>query len=339
MNNAQKQYDVIIIGAGLAGCVLGFLLKKQKKKVLIIEQQNSKRKLKLCGGLLTQKSYDILKEIYNDEIKKLDIIAYKKAYIINKTEKIKFDNINLYTIYRKELDDFVLNEYLKIDGEIVDNTTYTNLDLEKQKIIINNSTYKFEYLVGADGVFSQVRRNIFGCNQKKNFALESNIKTQHQNLEIYFFDKLKSYGWILPNNKYSMIGIGDVSSKTKLEEDFDNYLNQINVVVPNKKGAFLPTGNDFCLEYNHYVRFIGDAAGLISPITGEGIYYAVFSAKKLSEDFINYKFNMRKTIKHLRKEDFFKKIIYNHKIRSFVFNRHNRKIFRRIIDKFAKKIL
>ena len=336
----DKYYDMIIIGAGLSGCVLGYLLKKQNKKVLIVENKDMKNKSKLCGGLLTEKSYNLLNEIYVNDIENLNFSLYKKNYIINNSKNIEFNNFKTYTINRKDLDDFVLKEYLKLNGKIMDNSKFSDLDIENKEININNEKHSFNYLIAADGIFSSVRKELTNRNQRKVFALENNFITEKfENLEIHFFDKLKSFGWIIPNIKCTMIGIGDVSGKIKLEEDYNSYLKQLNIKCHNKKGAFLPTGDDILLEYGDFVKFIGDAAGLISPITGEGIFYAITSAKFLSEDFINYKKSMRKNIKQIREESFYKRFVYNYKIRNFIFDRSDKKMFRGIINKFAKKIL
>jgi geranylgeranyl reductase len=52
------------------------------------------------------------------------------------------------------------------------------------------------------------------------------------------------------------------------------------------RGGFLPTGEEVVLEYND-VFFLGDAAGLIHPFTGEGIYYALFSAESLAQSLLS----------------------------------------------------
>ena len=53
-------YDYIIVGGGLSGAMIGYLLKKEGYKVMIFEKQNIKTKTKLCGGIITPKTYSIL---------------------------------------------------------------------------------------------------------------------------------------------------------------------------------------------------------------------------------------------------------------------------------------
>ncbi|MCL2569903.1 MAG: FAD-dependent monooxygenase [Firmicutes bacterium] len=59
----MKTYDAVIIGAGTAGCTLGYLLLQQGKSVLIIEKNKTKL-MKPCGGLLTQKTVNLMTDIF-----------------------------------------------------------------------------------------------------------------------------------------------------------------------------------------------------------------------------------------------------------------------------------
>lgn len=334
----MKKYDVIVIGAGIAGITFGYLMKKANKKVLIIDKLKLSNKNKLCGGLLTEKSYELLCSIFNIDTKKL-IITKNEKCIINNNENILNIELETFSIYRKELDNYILKEYLNIGGELIDETQYKNLNLNNNTIEINNNKYQYDYLVGADGVLSQLRKEITGNFQKKNFALEITHNQPNKNLEIFFFNNFKGYGWIIPNNSNNVIGIGEVSEKIKIEDAFNSYLKKINIKEHNVRGAFLPTGNDIYLCYKN-VFFIGDSAGLISPITGEGIYYALASAKLLSENLNkNYPIKMRKILNNIKKEQFYIKFVYNDKVRNYLFSRYNNVLIRKIINGFARRIL
>lgn len=334
----MKKYDVIIIGAGIAGITFGYLMKMKNKKVLIIEKSKISNKDKLCGGLLTKKSYNLLKSIFNINSTKLNFNKSTKCIINNNNNIINID-LEIYSIYRKELDNYILNEYLNIGGELIDETQYQKLNLDNNSIEINQEEYKYNFLVGADGIFSSLRKEITGRNQDRNFAMELLDEKKDKNLEIFFFDNFKGYGWILPNMKNNMIGIGNVNKITKIENNFNAYLKNLNIKNENIRGAFLPTGNDIYLNYKN-VFFIGDSAGLISPITGEGIYYALMSAKILSENLNNnYSNKMKKILKEIKRENLYKKYVYNDKIRNFLFSRYNNIFIKKIIIKFANKIL
>ncbi len=338
----MKHYDTIIIGGGLSGCVLGYLLKKKNRNVLIIEKQKLETKNKLFGGLLTQKTYDLLVNIYGKfAIESLDFNKYDNFTIKEGNISFTVNHINTYSIYRKKLDDFVLNQYILSGGDLIQGK-YTNLDMSKNTLLVNNQEYTYSYLVGADGVLSQLRHTLTNSFQEKNFALELPLQGKEKNsVEISFLDRFKGYAWMIPNKDCSMIGIGNVAQELKINEYFNDYLSSNSILKDNEtvKGAFLPTGNDIKLIVKD-VYFIGDSAGLISPITGEGIYYAVYSAYILSMDFKHYLKNMKSVIKKIRRDLFYLRFVQNEKIRRYLFSRYNtNKMARSLVNKFARHIL
>ena len=337
----MEQYDTIIIGAGLAGCSLGKLLLDKKQKVLIIEKRDIKWKSKLCGGIVTTKSFALLKEIYGPTINYLPWTRFEKFEIQNNKTNLSFKDQSLYTISREDLDNYAIEQFSKNGGKIIDKTTYEKIDRKNHILYFNGQKYKYSNLVGADGVFSQVRFDLTNKEQKKNFALETFIEKGEKELEIDFLNDFKGYAWIIPNNKKTILGIGDLYGKTNINDILFKHFN-LQENSNNLKGAFLPTGNDILLQKDN-IFLVGDAAGLISPITGEGIYYALISAYKLSQCLVNnssYKKSMKNEIKNIRLELLLKKFVYNTKLRNYLFKKYNKsKLITKFILKFANKIL
>lgn len=336
----MESYDTIIIGAGLSGCVLGKLLLEKNQKVLIIEKNDIRNKSKLCGGLITPKAYELLKLIYDEDINYLEKKEINGFEIKNQNLLLRFRDSKFWTVFRENLDHFVLEQYSKKGGKIIDKTIYEKIDFQNKILYVGGKKYKYKNLVGADGIFSQVRKDLTGKQQEKNFALESYIPNKNQSLQINFLDCLKGYTWIIPNTRNTILGIGDVSKNTNIKNDFIEYfhLNEKDYPI---KGAFLPTGKDILLETKG-VYFLGDAAGLISPITGEGIYYALISAYHLSDTIDNhlYKKSMKKEVRNIQKHIYLKRFVYHSKLRNYLFSRYNKSRFiTKHIDDFAKKIL
>lgn len=193
-------------------------------------------------------------------------------------------------------------------------------------------------MVGADGIFSQLRKEVTKRQQNKNFALEAYIDKKDTPLQIHFLNHFKGYAWMIPNGKNTILGIGDVYGNVHLKDEFITlfHLNEEKI-----KGAFLPTGDDILLERNG-VYFIGDAAGLIAPITGEGIYYALLSAYQLSKNSntMLYQKKMKKEIRTTKKILKTKKLVYNDTLRAFLFKKYNQsKVINKCINAFVQKIL
>ena len=181
-----------------------------------------------------------------------------------------------------------------------------------------------------------------GKPQRKNFALETFANKKLEELVIEFSDDFKGYNWIIPGKEETCIGTGDISMNTEISEEFERITKKYDIVAESKRGAFLPTGDDILLKENN-VFFIGDAAGLISPITGEGIYSALASAKILANcinERKDYEQSMKKIIKKIKLELKLSKIIYNIQIRNSVFKILTKDSFiSKEIKKFVVKLI
>jgi len=327
------KYDVIIIGAGLAGATCGYLFRKQDKKVLIIEKENIKKKDKLCGGLLTDKSYNLYNEIFPKN--KLKFKEHDCFYINNNGKRIKFKN-SFHSIYRKDLDDYALKQYIKLDGEILDEVEKYTLDMDNNKIVVGKKVYKYDYLIGADGVFSPLRKEVTGRMQDRCFACEINAPVR-DDIDIYFFNNLKGYSWLIPNMKNTVVGLGGIDKDNKVEEKLEKFLKDQGIEKEKVRGAFFPTGHDIYLRKKN-IYFVGDASGVISPITAEGIYYALKTSKLLSEHIgKDYSNSLKPVLSALEREKIYKKYVYNVKMRNFIFDHHNNKLIRKAIYHLIRK--
>ncbi len=334
VNNVEK-YDCIIVGGGISGLTFGLQSLKKNKKVLIIEKRNLKTTDKLCGGLLTKKSYDLLSQIINIQDLK---ITHHNTVKVHNDEQIISLKVDIYTLNRSDLDNYLLSLYKERGGKILEKTSYDNLDIAKNVITINNHKYKYDYLVVADGVNSSIRKKIAGRPQRKHFALEIKNRSP-KDLEVFFNKQFKGYSWIIPNHKNSMIGLGEVTGKDNILGEFQKYLKELNIASDNIRGAYLPSGDDFFFCYNN-VYFIGDAAGLASYLTGEGIYYALLSAYILSENLNeHYPKKMRKYLIDLRIAKFYSHFVYSPFWRQLVFEHHNFFPFKLALKIFIKKML
>ncbi len=291
----MQKYDVVIIGAGPSGSIAGYLLKKSNLKVLLIDKKEFPRE-KLCGGLVTQKSINLLNDIFDKEFvesliedKKNKVqIFFKNKLISSVTTKIPF-----YLVDRKRFDYSLLKQYLKIGGDFLPKTSFTKINIPESKIeLTNGNTIEFKYLIGADGALSKVRKYVILEYKPSGYCLESFVSSNRTDnyLKIYFGDLKIGYGWIFPRKNTEVIGVGADYFLNK-DNFYKNY-QKINKLVSNfvqkPKGAFIPFGEivDKPVKDNK-IFLIGDAAGFVDPITGEGIYYALKSGELIANSIIN----------------------------------------------------
>lgn len=298
-----KHCDYLIVGGGAAGSVLGYLLRKAGADVLILERLDAKQKDKLCAGMVTDFDLGEITKIFGEEaLSALDaepisvVESFFGGYeLISRGEAF-------YTMPRKRLDDYFLNSYLKLGGQIKDRATVRKINLETNLAeCVELRTKKifhvqFGNLIGADGATSTVRKLTTGKKPRIGFALESTIPLVGKNI---IFDHLPDgsvgYCWYIPHRHDATVGVGYFFSHTNPTADYAKSCREwlsdfchsraISLTQP-LRGAFLPAGDDVLLRAGEQIYFIGDAAGLIVTPSGAGISYVLLSAQKLAESFL-----------------------------------------------------
>lgn len=305
----ENNFDVIIVGGGPAGSTAAYLLKQQSLDVLIIDKDKFPR-MKLCGGLLTDKTLKILDEIYGDTIQTLidkGVINYVSySYELRTKDEIwnaGHSAIPSVIVNRYIYDHYLLNRSLEAGAHILHQDRVTKVDISNNTVTtISGKTLKAKIIIGADGANSVVRKamnkSIYDPQKWiKGLAtgLEVTIPRANVGLDvsgpIIFFDIVPwGYGWVFPNKNNLVIGVGCLfSKKQNLSKALDSLLStlQFKGENPKKQGHPIPYGNFLKRPANGNIILIGDAAGFVDPLMGEGIYYAHKSAK-LAAESINY---------------------------------------------------
>ncbi|TFG26323.1 NAD(P)/FAD-dependent oxidoreductase, partial [Candidatus Thorarchaeota archaeon] len=173
-------------------------------------------------------------------------------------------------------------------------------------ILKGSESIKARVLVGADGVSSMVAREtglnrkwlssmITACRVAEVPAKYNEITDRYsENLDYHFYANLgglPGYGWIFPKQDTINIGLGIVGTYAQgLPRIFDAFvrlLKKENLLMQNAdlsraKGALVPTGGPISKSYVDRCVVLGDAAGMVSPLTGGGIAYAMRAGKHAS---------------------------------------------------------
>lgn len=326
----MNKYTVIIIGGGPTGAMCGIELQKAGVSTCIIDRAVFPRD-KLCGGLLTKKTLDLLgkscQEIPPEEfvIDKTDSVKlyYRNEKVIEFTSRIPF-----YFTDRKILDHVLIKHYQKLGGTVYENTKISleKIDNEFNTLKLNNESLRYEVLVGAYGCGNLFTRWI-SKDPRYTFCIEGKVGKDptEKNIEIYFGLIRRGYGWNFPKKDHLAIGIGGENDKRNVRDVFNAFIREVTPKdVFSIHGAPVPSGrlvNFKKLRSN--LLLVGDAAGFIDPITGEGIYYALLSGKVAADSILQatraedphyrdiYLANIRKIRKNITYAYFLKAILYN----------------------------
>lgn len=292
-------YDVVVIGAGPAGVAAAHNLINEKISCVLIDKQKFPKN-KLCAGGITYKTFDLMKKLkLESEFNMENAILSEGASLYLEYEHIadiKTKGLT-YLVDRFEFDNYLVDEYKKKGGELLEGSRVCEID-DKNKIITlsNNEKIHFKYIIGADGAAGFTKSLVDKNYTPNGFCLQVEVDRKSYNYEsnnmsLYYGVIPQGYGWIFPKKNTLTVGFGgDYDKKLNYHEEFANFLHKLGIDYDKSefKGAFLPFGEYISNPINKdkSILLVGDAAGLVDPITGEGIYFAMLSGIKASDVII-----------------------------------------------------
>jgi geranylgeranyl reductase family protein len=316
------KYDVTIVGSGPAGSTTAKFLAEKGFKVILIDKDKFPRD-KPCGGGLPIRvlnRFNYLNDERFIESRSYCGIAFSPS-LKNNIEVEKKTPV-IATILRGKFD-FELVKIAKEKGAIIkDGKTVIDFKIfnDKARVFLNDGSYiDSDIIVGADGVWSLIAKKsgLRKALYETGICILQEFEVDEAVLDKYFkksrkcyvhsrFKNIFGYGWVFPKKEHLNIGIGGVwlakGKKINLLNYYKKYISFLkkNKLIPEKlnevsiRGGSLPV---FPLKktYDTRIILVGDAAGFINPITGEGIFYAISSgeiaAKVISEALEIQKFN------------------------------------------------
>lgn len=286
------QYDVVIVGGGPSGSSLAYLLKKRGVSCCIIDKSQFPRE-KLCGGLLTEKTVSLLADVYGEiQFPYENISSTVSLFYEGKKLSTVSTGSKFYLVKRYDFDYHLIQCYERIGGKVFLGKVIKEINKSARQIILKNGeTISYKILVGADGANSLVRKNITPKYRANAICVESVNNSQKVNDDIcvYFDNRKSGYGWCFPKKGYYSVGIGgNIESFCNIKRTFVKFSDEIGKPVNEKeiKGALIPFGKYVKKPYNSDTILVGDAAGLVDPITGEGLFFAFLSARMASEAIV-----------------------------------------------------
>ena len=287
----MESYEVIIIGAGPAGLNCAQKLAEAGKKVLLLEK-NKVIGPKVCAGGFTASDLEYLN--LPDELLdcKLDQAVFSTP--LQRTF-LKFEKDVIYTVDRKDLGQWQLAKLKKTNATVRTEARVTKI--EKNHIVINNSEkFGFDRLVGADGSYSMTRKFLKIPTKKLGVAIQYLIPSnKHYEFEFIFNSDLfgPGYAWIFPHKNYVSVGTGGDPRYLSAEKLKDNFIQWLKNEKIDVTGLEIQ-GSSINYDYRGYkfgnVFLVGDAAGLASGLTGEGINQALNSGEEVAKMIIDEKY-------------------------------------------------
>lgn len=287
-------YDTVIVGAGPGGMAAARVLAEAGREVIIFEKNKVVGK-KVCAGGLTFKDLEmgVPPEIIS---KRFDRIIFRTE---SETKVMNIGKMIVSTIDREELGKWQLSILRKLKVPVFLETPIVKIC--KNKVVLENGKeIKFNYLIGADGTNSLVRKFLNISLTNIAVAIQYILPYSLKNLEMIV--NIKRYGstyvWIFPHKDYTSIGSGlDVLQNVKMEKlrnELDNFLKERKLDKNKCRFESAPINFDYQGFNFGNIFLIGDAAGFTPKLTAEGIYNARVSGEEVARKIINPEYDTPK---------------------------------------------
>lgn len=317
------KYDVIIVGAGPGGLHCGEILSRNGATVLILEKNIIIGKKVCAGGITWQGLIDRVPESLIERSFSSQLVYTRLQNIT-----IQADHPIIATVNRQKLGQYMAETCFSSGSEIIFGANVNKVLDQEISYRYNNKNYTvaFDYLVGADGSMSKVRNRLNIPVERIGIGINYTLAQEIEDME-WHFDPValgSGYTWIFPHSDAVSVG-GYINTDGFRAIDLKN---TISAWLKNKKidtTSMKPEAERISCDFrgwkfgNHFL--VGDAAGLASPLTGEGIFPAFISAEAVARSILDKKYEahaLKRLIKKHQKHSRMHHLACQNKFAAFV---------------------
>jgi geranylgeranyl reductase family protein len=289
--SVPSKVEVLIIGAGPAGATLAYELARLGVKVLLLEKAQFPRR-KTCGGGLNLRTVRLLPFDLTPIIENVISGIYFSRRLDHPFAR-RYPEPFMVTVSRDKFDQFLVREAEKAGAFFLDRNPFLSLVPQNDLLQVTTSTGSFstKFLVGTDGVNSAVAR------KAEIPLLTSHILAVHSEVPISLLPEQepdmihidwgslkRGYAYLFPKNNLLSVGAGASGVASQKIKDYQRAFWAVrwrkDEAPPfSAAGFFLPLRRRRTPIHRGRCLLLGDAAGLVDPFSGEGIYSAVRSAQ------------------------------------------------------------
>jgi len=292
-----ERYDALVVGAGPAGSTTAINLVRGGARVLLVDRAAFPRD-KPCGGGLTGRA---LRRLPVDPApvveRRVDRFALRTGY--GSSFARSHDAPVIHMTQRRRLDAFLADQAALAGASFRDGTRVDELALDGTGVTarVGPDRVRASVCVGADGANGTVAR-MAGLDLPIEFgvALEGNVPFEKVRIDelahtavIELGTVAGGYGWVFPKGDHANFGVGGWGAEGPRLRGYLDELARRHRVAPTHltevRGHRLPMRRLGAPAQSGRVVLVGDAAGLVDPLSGDGMYEA-FTSARLAADAI-----------------------------------------------------
>jgi geranylgeranyl reductase family protein len=282
-----ERFDVAVIGAGPAGSTAAYRLARARARVLLIDKARFPRD-KPCGGGLTMRAIRQLpfsvEPVVEDRITR---VRCRLRY----GPKIEHESATVLCLMtqRRRLDAYLAEQAVEAGAEFRDGVRVT---VESDtRLRVDGKPVEVDAVIGADGTNGTTARRlglagdiINGVALEGNLAYDRLAPDSWRGLLVVELGIVPGgYGWIFPKGDHLNVGIGGWGEEgPRLRRHLRSLCDQYGIDVDeltSVRGHRLPMRRPQTLLARGRALLVGDAGGLIDPVSGDGMYEAFVSSR------------------------------------------------------------
>jgi len=307
----NNTYDVAVVGGGPAGTSSAYYAAKLGLKTILFEKQVYPRE-KPCGGALSERSVPLLGlyavNAINCRIEEFQLYSPSFKRFVSRPLPARF-------VIRREFDHAMAKDAREAGVELKENSPVKTIQslaspsAGSYKISTAESTVNARYVILATGYQNNRLIKELGIREKREkdyLAMCMVSETPIDNgilastdfsgkvLGVFFGAVPNGYGWYFVKEGYINIGVGATAILVKdigIKNVYTNFVKNLQERELLPGGLELVKASAFPLPFKKTAKktvfdnvlLVGDSAGFVSPVTGEGLYYSLKGGQLAAE--------------------------------------------------------
>lgn len=298
-----ETFDVVVVGGGPAGAVAATDLARTGRKVLLLDRAG---RIKPCGGAIPPRlieDFAIPDGLIVARISSARMIAPSDKHV-----DMPIDGGYVGMVDRDQFDEW-LRERAAAAGATRETGTFQTIERDPDGVARvhfrrtgegggSPASVRARAIIGADGANSAVARQTMSKAGRARFvfAYHEIVEAPAAKGEAYdparcdvFYQGPLSpdfYAWIFPHGKHASIGVGSANKGFDLRDAVARLRAKTGLAglrTIRREGAPIPLHPAKRWDNGRDVLLAGDAAGVVAPASGEGIYYAMLGGRLAGE--------------------------------------------------------
>ncbi len=294
IGTAEGPFDIIVVGGGPAGATAATHLARLGRRVALLDRAG---RIKPCGGAIPPRlvqDYAIPDELIAARIRSARMISPTDA-----TVDMPIDDSYVAMVDRERFDEWLRNRAAlagatRLAGTFtgLEETTDDRVAVTYREADGGTRRLLARMVVGADGANSAVARAAMPTSPHPPFVFayheivrapprDHGAAYDAERCDVYYQGRLSPdfYAWVFPHGDTASIGVGSANKGFSLRDAVgrlrrDAGLGEVETL--RREGAPIPLHPRKRWDNGRNVLLVGDAAGVVAPASGEGIYYAMY---------------------------------------------------------------